>query len=321
MQLQPSIPSLPSQDTIELLILVLGLRAVSPAQLPAFKIPENHAGESLFLISQGFLRDAAFDATNHAAKLISTPDSKGLLDLSFIDRTCGWFMLPFALTTDVVKLPICLALASISGVAGGLIPGSGALLNQRDARAADALFDSLLIRVPKAATVLCIARCETPISVRRSFEAGRKNHFLTVAVLHAAFESRDETKGRIRLASGYSISESECPSWGRRLFNLVEQLKGIFIGAAWADVEEEATFIAYWLPILWEALLSNGDHDAAARYPLALMTVVDQLTDIEKIIVALPVVQRRADELNDVVLRIPLFLPLQAADLGPPPYD
>jgi hypothetical protein len=137
--------------------------------------------------------------------------------------------------------------------------------------------------------------------------------------MRAVFLSCDEPDGRIVLESGYSLSESDCPPEGRWLFRLAVQLRPVFQGLVSSDPLEQAILIARWLPALWDAMKRNRDPDGVVGYHPALITVRDQLTDIEQAIAALPIVQRRADELTAAALRIPLILP--PAESHPPPYD
>jgi len=180
----------------------------------------------------------------------------------------------------------------------------------------DAIFASSLLRFHQALTLLCATRCETPISIRESFDAGRPDLYYSSLLLLTAFQSRGLRPGWICLASGHILHEVDCPPEGRRLFGLLEQLK-CYIGDATRvcdGVQATAAFVIHLLPVVWDAM--KGVHPEI-DHSTALGMVVKQLEDLGRAFGDLPAVQRGADKYKAVTLQIPFILSRRPE---PPPY-
>jgi hypothetical protein len=119
----------------------------------------------------------------------------------------------------------------------------------------------LLIRAHQIASALYLTG-ESRISLKEAFSAGYRTHFLALGLHVAAYESRWENDGRIRLTSGRTLSDRKCLAEWERLFDLVELL-GSHLREDRTDkgvdtVGAEARFISWSLSNLWKALQGEG---------------------------------------------------------------
>lgn len=304
------------EDASRRVILVLGPQILPSGRPPRLEMPENMHGVALLRIAQGFLDLATFRTTGHALGLITEPEENDLIP-ACCDQSCGWCLFPLAVPFDLATLIVCVPFACAFGTAGGIIRGAGSLFSRQRGMFEDAIFASSLLRFHQALTLLCATRCETPITIRESFDAGRPYLYYSALLLLTAFQSRGLHPGWICLASGHVLHEEDCPPEGRRLFGLLEQLK-YYIGDATrvCDGEQEtAAFVVHLLPALWDAM--KGGQNAEIDHATALGIVVKQLDDLGRAFRDLPIVQRGADKYRAVTLRIPFIL---SSRPDPPPY-
>jgi hypothetical protein len=208
------------------------LQKIVPASaLCPLKERSSRPGQKLVKSSGRILRRATFPVTRETVEVMSNI----LGDVAWL---WAWFILPRPLVIDLVMMLPCVLVGGLLGLVGVTTITIDSLINRGHSMVADAITDSFLKGFRQAMAILCAVGADNVVNIRHSFESGDEVYLYPFVFGLTAWRSRSAPEGTLYLASGYTLSASDCPIEWIHIYQLVEQLKWILDGILPADASE-----------------------------------------------------------------------------------
>jgi hypothetical protein len=295
MQLNETLAASP-EDLAAIHDLTRILRNVPASAL--YPLKEIRPGQKLLQTSRGILRGATFPLTRQ-----TVADTRGLLDdLAWL---YVWYTLPRPLVIDLAMIIPCTLVGGLLGLVGVTTRTIDSLVNRGHSFMVDAITDSFLKGFRQAMTILCAVGAENGVNIRHSFESGDEVYLYTFVFALTAWRSRGAPEGTLYLASGETLSASDCPIEWIHIFQLVEQFKWMLEGILLADISEQDTvkFLLDWLPRVCKATRTESQVE---RFNDAFVIVVAQMRDLSQTIRSLMIFNEKHGEIMAQVSRIPI---------------
>jgi hypothetical protein len=193
--------------------------------------------------------------------MLTAPSSGGydILRPLGLPLTIGGFVI------DVVKAPVCLAVATEEGARAGITKLISLLFEKSGPQQAlNNIFKSFLLRMRETATLLVALGLEDETALDQKLKSGDIEELVGLTLLHTAYASRRRHDGLL-FANSKILTRKDCPEEGYELFDKVIALKesikealklaGIQSFAATKEKEkevelEESRVVCQWIKLI-----------------------------------------------------------------------